>query len=105
MPFLSPVRARRATLFGLLACAGCASSIVKLPVVVDPPTASVYVNGEKVGPGGRRVYELDFGTHERACVQIVAFGFEPQTVMLTKEAIDDQIRHYREYTWTLRQER
>lgn len=99
------VPARRAVLLGLLACAGCGSATYKLGIVVDPPTASVYVNGERVGPGGRRVYEIDFGRDERVCIQAVAASHEPITEMLSRQQIVDQISKYGDFSWVLKQER
>ncbi len=105
-----PVRTRRdrlgpALVLGLLACAGCGSATYKLPVVIDPPTASFYVNGERIGQGGRRVYEIDFGQHERVCIQVVAASHEPVTEMLTRQQIADQLSKFGEYSWILKQEK
>lgn len=99
------VRAGRSVLLGLLACAGCGSATYKVGIVVDPATASVYINGERVGPGGRRVHEIDFGKDERVCIQAVAASHEPITEMLTRQQIVDQINKYGDFSWVLKQER
>lgn len=98
-------RSGRLALLGLLACTACGTSTYKVGIAVDPPTASIYVNGEKVGAGGRSVYEIDFGVDERVCIQAVAPGHEPHFVMLSKQQITDQINQYGDFQWTLRQER
>ncbi len=98
-------RRRGAALLALLACAGCGSTTYKVGIVVDPPTASIYVNGQKVGSGGRRVHEIDFGPYERVCIQAVAPSHEPYFEMLTKQQITDQISRYGDFSWVLRQER
>lgn len=93
-----------ALLFGLFLCAGC-SSTLKVGIVIDPPTASIYINGEKVGSGGRRVHEIDFGSYQRVCIQAVAPSHEPYMEMLTREQISDQARKYGDFSWVLRQEK
>lgn len=90
---------------GLLACAGCGSTTYKVGIAVDPPTASIYVNGEKVGAGGRRVHEIDFGPYERVCIQAIAPSHEPHMEMLSKQQIKDQLDKYGDFSWVLRQER
>ena len=92
-------------LLALLTCAACGSATYKVGIVVDPPTASIFVNGEKVGAGGRRVHEIDFGAYERVCIQAVAPSHEPYMEMLTKQQIADQISRYGDFSWVLRQER
>jgi hypothetical protein len=98
-------RKGHAILLGLLACAGCGSTTYKVGIVVDPPTASVYVNGERVGPGGRRVYEIDFGKHDRVCIQAVAPSHIAVTEMLSRQQIKDQVDKYGDFTWVLKQEK
>ncbi|MBX3464527.1 MAG: hypothetical protein KF830_15265 [Planctomycetes bacterium] len=100
-----PPGSRHALLAGLLACAGCSSSTYKVGIAVDPPTASVYVNGERVGAGSRRVYEIDFGANERICIQAVASSHEPVTEMFTRQQINDQISKYGDFSWVLKQEK
>lgn len=96
---------RRAVLLGLLAGAGCGSTTYKLPVVIDPPTASFYVNGERCGQGGRRIYEIDFAQSDRVCIQVIAAGYEPVTEVLTRQQITDQLGKFGEYPWTLKVEK
>ena len=105
-------RARRgrcsAILLGLalcLPCAGCGSTTYTVGIVIDPPTASIYINGEKVGSGGRRVHEIDFGPYDRVCIQAVAPSHEPYFEMLTRQQIADQVRKYGDFSWVLRQEK
>lgn len=96
---------RRAILLGLLACAGCGSTTYKVGIDIDPPTASVFINGERVGPGGKRVYEVDFGADERICIQAVAPSCVPFTEMFTRQQVVDQISKYGDYQWVLKQEK
>ena len=90
---------------GLRAGAGGGPTPAKVGIAVDPPTASIYVNGEKVGAGGRRVHDIDFGPYERVCIQAIAPSHEPYMEMLSKQQIKDQLDKYGDFSWVLRQER
>lgn len=88
----------------LLTLPSC-SSTQKVGISIDPPSASVFVNGTRVGQGARRIHEVDFGTSRRICVQAAAAGFEPMCEMLTKQQVTDQIEKYGDFVWVLKQEK
>jgi hypothetical protein len=88
----------------LLALPAC-SSTLKVGISVDPPSASVFINGVRDGQGTRRIHDIDFGDNERICVQAAAPGFEPLCEMLTKQQVTDQIAKYGDFVWVLRQEK
>ena len=90
--------------FALLLLPSC-SSTLKVGISIDPPSASVFVNGTRVGQGARRIHEIDFGQSERICVQAAAPGFEPMCEMLTKQQVTDQLEKYGDFVWVLKQEK
>lgn len=89
----------------LLCLPACGTTTYNLPMQVDPPTASVYINGKRVGQGDRFVYEVDFSGGERICIQAAAKGYEPRMLLLTQKQLKDQINKYSDLRWTLTQER
>jgi hypothetical protein len=89
----------------LLCLPACGTTTYSLPMQVDPPTASVYINGKRVGQGDRFVYEVDFSGGERICVQAAAKGYEPRMLLLTQKELKAQINTYSDLRWTLTQER
>jgi hypothetical protein len=94
-----------ASLLALACLPACSTTAFKVGIAVDPPTAAVFVNGTRVGQGTRRVYDVDFGSSERICVQAAAPGFEPVTELLTKQQVQDQLSKYGDFRWTLKQEK
>jgi hypothetical protein len=88
----------------LLTLPSC-SSVMKVGISVDPPSAAVFVNGVRDGQGARRIHDFDFGEYERVCVQAAAPGFEPICEMLTKQQVTDQLAKYGDFTWVLKQEK
>lgn len=83
----------------------CSSSSHKLVLNVDPPQASVYINGERVGQGGKRPYDLSFGSQERVYVQATAPNYEPFFDWLTEEKVIDLLDRDLEFPVYLRQRR
>lgn len=96
---------RVAAALALLCLPSCGTTTFKVGIVVDPPTAAVFINGTRVGQGARRVYEVDFGQCERICIQAAASGFEPWTEMLTRQQVVDQIDKYGDFHYVLKQEK
>lgn len=80
----------------------CASSTHKMEIRVSPPEASLYINGDRVGQGSRRVYDLDFGEHPRVYLQATAPGYQPSFEWKTEQEIVDLTDRNRELTITLR---
>lgn len=101
----TPSRDTVAMLLGLLCLPACSSTSFKVPIQVDPPTARVYINGTRVGQGDRFVYDVDFGADQRVCIQAAAKGYEPRTLLLTRQQLKDQLSGNTDLRWTLIQER
>ncbi|MEO6594669.1 MAG: hypothetical protein ABIP94_07935 [Planctomycetota bacterium] len=81
------------------------SSTLYVPVKIDPPTAVVYLNGEKIGLADKTNLTIDFGQHERICVQAVARGFKPFLRMYTKEELGRQMKSFGGFDWHMEQGR
>lgn len=60
---------------GLCACGG--ASYVRV-LSVNPPDASVYINGERVGQGSSRPYTFDFRETPRIYVQATHPDYQPE---------------------------
>lgn len=92
-------------LLALLSLPACGTTKYTIGVVVDPKEATVYVNGELIGPGGKRIYELDFSKYERVCLQATAFGHKPAREFWTRQQVVNQLAQYTEFTVNLEVER
>jgi hypothetical protein len=92
-----------AVLGGLLLLSACSSSSRNLVVSVNPPEASVYINGELAGKGNSRPHELSFANCERIYIQATAPNFEPRTEWFTMKQLDEMIDHSLDINITLRQ--
>ncbi len=75
----------------LLALAACGSSGYVRVVSVNPPDASVYINGERVGQGSSRPYTFDFGDTERICVQATHQDYNPEIEWFDRARLDQMI--------------
>lgn len=85
----NPVRARLALLAPVLCLAGCGSSTLMHTLAVNPPDASVYVNGVRVGQGSSRPVEFDFSDCTRVCIQATHPDYKPEMEWVTEK----EIRH------------
>lgn len=83
----------------------CGTTTYRVPIQIDPPTAHVYINGKKVGQGDRFVHQIDFSQAERVCIQAAAKGYEPRTLLLTRDELKAQVDSVGDIRWTLIQER
>ncbi len=101
----NPTCVSAAALLALLCLPACSTSAYKVGIVVDPPTAVVFINGTRVGQGARRVYDINFTGIERICVQAAEPGYEPMTELLTRQQVVDQIDKYGDFRWVLKQEK
>jgi hypothetical protein len=79
------LRSTRLLVLLAVSCAGaCSSSTYQRVVSVNPPDATLYINGVKVGKGDRRPREFDFATVGRVCVQAVHPEYKPEVEWLTE---------------------
>jgi|LakMenE01Jun11ns_1017448.scaffolds.fasta_scaffold8047005_1 hypothetical protein len=69
---------RLAVLFASLCAGACGAPIYQRVVSVNPPDASLYINGVKVGNGDRRPRDFDFTDVGRVCIQAVHPEFKPK---------------------------
>jgi hypothetical protein len=80
----------------------CGSSGYSRIVSVNPPDASVYVNGEHIGQGSPRPYIFDFSHCNRIYVQATHPDYMPEFEWFTLEKIQEMIRTGTEVKLTLR---
>lgn len=92
-----------ALLGGLLLLSSCGSTSRSMVVSVNPPEASVYINGEPAGKGNKRVHQLPFGNVQRVYIQATAPNFEPRTEWFDLVKIDEMIDRDLDINITLRQ--
>lgn len=83
----------------LAACSG--ASYVRV-VSVNPPDASVYVNGEKIGQGSARPWTFDFSNVERIYVQATHPDYLPEMEVFTVTDIQQRIDSNLDVKLTLR---
>ena len=69
-------RTRIALLTPLLALAACGGSTLSQTIYVNPPDASVYMNGVRVQKGMNRSHEFDFSKCDRILIQAISPGYE-----------------------------
>ena len=75
----------------LLALAACSSSSYGRVVSVNPPDASVYIKGERVGPGSSRPQTFDFSDCERICVQATHPDYHPEIEWYDRTRLEQMI--------------
>lgn len=95
----------RAAFGVLLLLPACSSSSYKMVISVNPPEASVFVNGVRMGQGGRRPHDLAFDKQERVYVQATAPGYEPHFEWFEPDKVEDMIDRKLDLAITLRQRR
>lgn len=83
----------------LAACGG--AGYVRV-VSVNPPDATVYVNGEKIGQGSARPWTFDFSSVERIYVQATHPEYLPETEVFTVADIQQRIDSNLDVKLTLR---
>jgi hypothetical protein len=93
-------------LLAFLGLPACGSAGHSLLISVNPPDASLYINGERVSQGGRRTHVLTFDKQQRVCVQATAPNYEPHFEWITEaEVLDLSARNNNELPITLRPRR
>lgn len=68
---------RAAIVCSLAALTACGSSGYRRVVQAVPPTATIYINGEKVGTGNQSIQTFSFAKNKRVFVQAVHPDYEP----------------------------
>jgi hypothetical protein len=84
---------RVAVVVAALAAAACSSSSYERVVSVNPPDASLYINGEKVGKGDARPRDFDFAEVDRVCIQAVHPDYLPHIEWKTQKELGDLVRN------------
>lgn len=79
---------KSAALAVLLAATACSSTTVEHFISIDPPDASVYINGVRCGKGDRRIHVFDFANAERVWVQAVHRDFRPEVLPLDRRTLE-----------------
>ncbi len=93
---------RSATLLSLLALAACGSSSYVRVLSVNPPDASVYINGVRVGPGNSRPQTFSFADYQRIYVQATHPEYLPETEWFTIEKMEQMVATNTDVKLTLR---
>jgi hypothetical protein len=87
--------------FLLLFAAACSSAPVRV-LSVNPPDASVYLNGERIGKGDSRPQVFDFSQHGRICLQATHPDYLPEIEWFTPAKIEQMIATDTDVKITLR---
>jgi hypothetical protein len=93
---------RSALLLSLSALAACGSSGYTRVMSVNPPDASVFLNGERVGQGSSRPYTFDFSQNERIYVQATHPDYQPEIEWFDAARIEQMIASNLDIKITLR---
>lgn len=91
-----------AVVLPLLALCACNSSSFVRVVSVNPPEASLYINGEKVGNGNSRPRTFDFKQTQRIYVQATHPDYTPEIEWFDLEKIQQMIDTNTDVKITLR---
>jgi hypothetical protein len=79
---------KSAVLAVALAATACSSTRFEHFISIDPPDASVYINGTRQGKGDRRVHEFDFTNAQRVWVQAVHPDFRSEARQVTQSELE-----------------
>ena len=84
----------KAVLIGaLLGCAACSSSSYSRVVSINPPEASLYIDGERVGTGDKRVQKFSFKKVKRHYLQAVHPDFNLEEMIITEAKLREMIKN------------
>lgn len=75
----------------MLVATACTSTSVEHFITIDPPDASVYINGVRSGKGDRRIHVLDFSQSERVWIQAVHRDFHPEALPLDRRTLERMV--------------
>lgn len=93
---------RSAILLPVLALTACGGAGYVRTVSVNPPDATVYVNGEKIGQGSSRPFTFDFSSTERIWVQATHPDYQPEVEVFTVADIQQRVDSNLDVKLTLR---
>jgi hypothetical protein len=86
----------------LLALPACGGANYTRVVQVNPPDASLFINGEYVGKGSPRPYTFDFGNVETIYVQAAHPEYVPELEKFDRARIEQMIASNLDIRLTLR---
>jgi uncharacterized protein YcfL len=86
----------------LLALCACSSSSFVRVVSVNPPDASVYINGQRVGAGNSRPQTFDFKRNQRIYVQATHPDYQPEIEWFDRDKLEQMVDSNTEVKITLR---
>jgi hypothetical protein len=101
-PPTSVASLRSVFLLPLLGLAACGGARYVRVVSVNPPDATVYVNGEAIGQGSSRTYTFDFSNVERIFVQATHPEYQPAMEVFTRSDIEQRVAANLDVKLTLR---
>ena len=82
---------KSAALTVMLAATACSAAPLEHYIMSDPPDASIYVNGKRVGKGDNLLHQFDFSQSDRVWISAV----HPDWRAETKSFTANQIRRYK----------
>lgn len=94
---------RFAILLPAVALAACGGAGYVRVVSVNPPDATVYINGERVGQGSARPFTFDFTNCERIYVQATHPEYQPECEVFDRTRLEQMIASNLDIKLTLRQ--
>jgi hypothetical protein len=94
-------RTNSALAVAALCFSACGSSGYIRVLSVNPPDASVYVNGEKYGKGDSRPFTFDFSQNKRVFIQATHPDYHPAIEEFTEEKVQNMIATKTEVKITL----
>ena len=99
MPNRTLTTALLASLLGLTACG---SSGYQRVVSINPPEASLYINGEKVGNGDKRERSFSFATQKRHYIQAVHPDFVPKLEIVDEKTLEGLVKNNLQFKMTMK---
>ena len=91
-----------AVLVSLLGLTACGSSSYIRVVSINPPDATLYVDGERVGMGDRQPRRFSFGGNQRIFIQAVHPDYEPRLEIYDEARMADLVATNTDLKITLR---
>lgn len=78
-------------LLASIGATACSSSVYQRVVKSNPTTASIYINGVKVGNGDPKSRSFDFSEVDRVYIMAVHPSYEVRTQVLTEQEMRNDV--------------
>ncbi|MCK5945216.1 MAG: hypothetical protein KAI24_24720 [Planctomycetes bacterium] len=93
---------KTALLGSLLGLTACGSANYSRVVSINPPEASLYINGEKVGNGDKRERSFSFARHKRHYIQAVHPDFIPKLEIVDEKTLQGLVKNNLQFKMTMK---